>query len=307
MEGAVEEDRDLFDGTRDRIEEMGEALKVLMDWKKKVEEDGCDKCVSRERKGKYVPNRETANPGNNVAEDRRPAVPRVVHLVKNKEEEETPKYKKEVGSFKGEEVKEGWATVARKANKSGQTQRVGKAERKKVSKKMEVVRRDVAPERERQLSMRFNKNRRNRELNIPEKVTPEIVRGTLNKTLKSLNIDAYFAKVGLSRWGDIEMTLARTRAEDLVIAGDAMKQAMINELGFKDNFYFERDIKKVKVYIASVPLKKGGNGADWDAEDWQGESAFHNMVNDLENSNPGIQVCGRPSWVGKFSIMKSRK
>jgi len=57
------------------------------------------------------------------------------------------------------------------------------------------------------------------------------------------------------------MTLARTRAEDLKNAGGAMREAP-TDLGLKD-FAFVRDGKKIKVYLAMVPLSKRGYGRIW--------------------------------------------
>ena len=37
------------------------------------------------------------------------------------------------------------------------------------------------------------------------------------------------------------MTLARTKPENLVKTGEAMKQSLKRELGFEDNFLFHRD------------------------------------------------------------------
>jgi len=55
LEKGVEEDRDLFDRLRDIVEDLEVKVHELTAWKKEVEEDGCAKCVSRERKGKYGP------------------------------------------------------------------------------------------------------------------------------------------------------------------------------------------------------------------------------------------------------------
>jgi len=55
LENAMEEERDITDRMRDIIEDLEVSMKDLLTWKKKVEEDGCDRCQSRERKGEYVP------------------------------------------------------------------------------------------------------------------------------------------------------------------------------------------------------------------------------------------------------------
>lgn len=138
---------------------------------------------------------------------------------------------------------------------------VGRAEKKKVTRKLPlgIVKKDVAPERERHLKVRFT-GERGKLHRLPEGVRVEKVRMELNECLGGLNIDAYFAKAGKNKWGDIELTLSRTRAEELVRAGKAMEEALTG-LGLKD-FTFVRDTKKVKVYVAMVPLMKGGFGKD---------------------------------------------
>ena len=61
----------------------------------------------------------------------------------------------------------------------------------------------------------------------------------------------------------------------------------------------------MKVYLTRVLLGKGKR--EWSLEDWIGEGAFDGMVNDIKNSNPGIHVWSRPSWVGNFGLIASRK
>jgi len=126
----------------------------------------------------------------------------------------------------------------------------------------------------------------------------------LNGLLERLNMDAYFAKAGRNKWGDVELTLARTKAEDLITAGQVMTDAL-HSLGMKD-ITFVRDTKKVKIYMAMVPVMKGGYGQEWNPKDWQEENSFDRLAADMERSNPGLYVCGRPSWVGKLHKIKSR-
>ena len=89
--------------------------------------------------------------------------------------------------------------MARSGNKGMTTQRVGKAEKKTVTRKSGVIRKNLVPERERHLKIRFKEKRGNCAKNMSVGVIPENVRVTLNKTLKSLNMDAYFAKVGMNK------------------------------------------------------------------------------------------------------------
>jgi len=93
------------------------------------------------------------------------------------------------------------------------------------------------------------------------------------------------------------MTLVRTRVVDIMNTGKAMTETL-EEMGL-ENFSFVRDTKKVKLYVAMVPLMKVGDGKDWKIENWQEERSFDRMAVDIERSNPGIYVCVRPSWLGK--------
>jgi len=314
LENAMEEERDIIDRMRDIIEDLEVSVKDLQTWKKKVDEDGCDRCQSLGRKGKYVPQtRATEEKPANI-----PAVPRATKTVEKLKKEgnngnktserantvSVPTYKRETGTFSNEKMT--WAEKAKSGGEVGFTKVVGNASKRKVNKSVApgIVKKDVAPERERHLKVRFVKER-GKVHNLPAGVTVDMVRNTLNESLESLNVDAYFAKAGKNKWGDIELTLARTKAEDLITAGQAMTNAL-NSLGM-ENFTFVRDTKKVKIYVAMVPLMKGGYGQEWDPQDWQDENSFNRMAADIERSNPGVYVCARPSWVGKLHQMKSRK
>jgi len=216
-----------------------------------------------------------------------------------KESSEVPEYKKEQGGFAGRS----WSTVTRKGNQSGANIRVGKAEKKTVTKKAIVKKEVVGTEKERHLKIRFV-GKRGMVHESPLGVMAEVVRVKLNTTLKDLNVDAYFAKARRNNLGDIEITLARTKADDLIVAGKAIEDA-VKELGIKD-FSFVLDTKKVKVYLAMSLLVRSGR-RDWEVEDWQGEEAFDMLAADIEKSNPGVYVAARLSWVGKLGIMSKRK
>jgi len=181
--------------------------------------------------------------------------------------------------------------VAKEGDKDGFTKVVGKAERKTVAKKMNMIKHNLPRLRERQQKIKFL-GKKGVKHALPEGVSPESVRVKLNLTLKSFNADGYFSIVGRNRWRDIELTLARTRAEDLMRAGQVMKQAL-EEMGL-DEFEFIRDTKKIKLYVAMVPLIKDRYGREWKIEDWQEETSFDRMIADIERSNPGIHVEARP-------------
>ena len=194
--------------------------------------------------------------------------------------------------------------MAKEGDKDVFTKVVGRAEKKTVAKMMNVVRNQVPTLRERYLKARFLCKKGFKHA-LPEGLSPENVRVKLNLTLTNFNIDGYFGIVGRNRWGDIELTLARTSAVDLVRAGAVMTQAL-NEMGL-DEFEFVRDTKKVKLYVVMVPQMNDAYGRDWKIEDWQEENSFDRRIADIEGSNPGIHIEARPSWMGKLNIMKERK
>jgi len=169
LENAMEEERDIIDRMRDVIEDLEVSVKDLLTWKKKVDEDGCDRCQSRERKGKYVPQTRAAErePANI------PAVPRAPKMVETPKREDNksnmtrvpantvsvPTYKRETGSFSNEKLT--WAEKAKSGDKDEFTKVVGNASKRKVNKSIApgIVKKDVAPERERHLKVRFVKER----------------------------------------------------------------------------------------------------------------------------------------------------
>jgi len=287
------EDREQFDDMRDKLE----------DFMAEVKEGkyGCDQCRVTKGKGKevlYIP-KQVLKRKVEIGESSKV-------MEKKVENADIPAYRNTVGLFTNEgcDAKKSWSTVAKEGDKDGFMEVVGKAEKKTVAKKMNIVRYDVPQLRERHLKIKLL-GKKGVKHDLPEGVSPESVRVKLNSTLKSFNIDGYFSIVGRNRWGDIELTLARTRAVDLVQAGGVMTRA-IKEMGL-DEFEFVRNTKKVKVYVAMVPLMKEGYSREWKIEDWQEENSFDRMIADIEKSNPGIHVEARSSWVGKLNIMKERR
>ena len=174
----------------------------------------------------------------------------------------------------------------------------------KAERKLDELRKVyVAPERERRLSIRFNRRKSGKQ-GLPDEIPTETVRRRLNETLKGLNIDGYFSKAEKTRMGDVHLCLSRTRAADIVSAKNAMTECM-TKLGLQE-FNWMPDSKKVKVYINDVPLMRDGFRGNWKPEDWHGENAFNALSADIERSNPGIFICARPAWVGKLQVMKER-
>jgi len=296
LERLVMEMRDKNDNLKERIEE------VVADIKEgKI---ACNKCTvakGNRREVPYIPKQVLTK----MVEAGKTKVVKV--LEKEGENTKVPAYRNNVGAFAHERreiPKQSWSTAAKEGDKNGFTKVVGKAEKKTVAKKMNIVKQDVPQLREQHLKITFL-GERGVKYTLPDGVSPENIRVMLNLTLKNFNIGGYFSIVGRNRWGDIELTLARTRAEDLVKGGGIMTQAL-EEMELA-KFEFVRDTKKVKLYVAMVPLMKDGYGREWKIEDWQEENSFDRSIGDIERSNPGIHIKARPTWVGKLNIMKETR
>jgi len=140
---------------------------------------------------------------------------------------------------------------------------------------------------------------------LPVGVNPETIRNGLNECLRNLNErKAYFWKASLNRFGDVLLSLRDTSMEDIHHYLNALSKEPEN-MGLKD-FRFERDAKKVKIFVGMVPLARAGKGS-WSPTDWESEDAFRSMASDIEQSNMGITLAARPSWVGKLETFHRRK
>ena len=275
-------------------EEMDDEMEKLR-YEVKTGKISCDNCTKDKGKGKEVAEK-TKN------------IPYIPKQILKREEVPTliaPIIRRDWNEERGEwKERETFAEKTRKANPQGFTEVVSKNNGKKMTKLGELKKVFVAPERERRLSIRFNR-RKNGKQGLPEEINTETVRTALNETLKDLNVEGYFAKADRTRMGDVHMCLSKTRAANIVGAKEAMTDCL-KQLGLQE-FNFVPDTKKVKVYINDVPLKRDGFGEDWEPEDWYSEGAFDSLAADIERSNPGIFICARPSWVGKLHVIKNRK
>ena len=84
------------------------------------------------------------------------------------------------------------------------------------------------------------------------------LRDTLNKALFSLNCGAYFSMCSSNKWGDVLLTLAATKADDIVGYYPALHEVLAQlRLG---DFTFARDTEKLKVFVGMVPLSQFGDG-----------------------------------------------
>jgi len=158
------------------------------------------------------------------------------------------------------------------------------------------------PVRSRHVTIKFTRAR-DVKFVLPAGITVVRIRDELNKTLFSLNCGAYFSLCSLRKWGDVLLTLAATKADDIVGYYPALREAL-EALGLND-FAFARDTEKVKVFVGMVPLSQFGGG--WQPSEWEGRSAFDRLAADIEQSNPGILIAARPSWAGRLHKLKERR
>ena len=265
----------------ERCDDLENKLELLTKEKERKEDKGITV-----KETPYIPNK--------ILTKRDEKVPTMPAPVRNREWG--------TSSSSDKEEKTTYAKIAKAENKK--FVEVVRNPGKKAEKKLENIRKVyVAPERERRLSIRFNRRKSGKQ-GLPEEITTEMVRTKLNDTLKGLNIDGYFSKAEKTRMGDVHLCLSKTRAADIATAKNAMTSSM-TEMGLQE-FNWMADTKKVKVYINDVPLMRDGFGGDWKPEDWHGENAFDALSADIERSNPGIFICARPAWVGKLHVMKDR-
>ncbi|CUS06643.1 unnamed protein product [Tuber aestivum] len=158
--------------------------------------------------------------------------------------------------------------------------------------------------RERHVTVRFDD--RHSKTRLPSGVDTEMVKTSLNQVLASSSSPARFASCVQHRTsGDLLLTLAEHSALSVwkLVAG--MERALM-ELKVH-SFTFCQDTKKVKILASNIPFAPSGVGNAWKVEDWHGDEAFDDMVRDIELSNPGIHLIGRPHWVGSLEGHKSRK
>ena len=178
--------------------------------------------------------------------------------------------------------------------------------RKRFEKKKPVITAETSnvKERERHLKIRYN-TAKGVVTKLPNGVNPETIRDRMNNCLRNLNErKAYFSITKLNRFGDVLLTLRDTKVEDIHHYLPALGEEL-EEMGLKD-FRFERDAEKVKIFVGMVPLARAGKGS-WASSDWESEDAFRSMANDIEQSNTGVTLASKPSWVGKLSVFHKRR
>jgi len=158
--------------------------------------------------------------------------------------------------------------------------------------------------REKHLKIRFD-TPKGTITRLPRGVSQASIRDGLNECLRNLNErKIYFSMVGQNRFSDVLLTLADSRADEVLPYVKAM-EGRLETMGLP-KFRFEKDTEKVKIFVGSVLLNQAGKGS-WECTDWDGENAFRRIANDIEHSNLGITLSLKPSCVGNLAVMKRRR
>ena len=158
-------------------------------------------------------------------------------------------------------------------------------------------------ERDRHVIVRFEK--RGHKVRLPAGVNTETIKNGLNRVL-STGGDARFGSCVQHRTsGDLLLSLVQHSAASVWGFVSRMERALM-ELGI-NRFSISQDRKRVKILVSGLSLSPLGVGSLWKPEDWQGDGAFDDMIRDLEVTNPGINVVGRPHWIGSLVGHKSHK
>jgi len=158
-------------------------------------------------------------------------------------------------------------------------------------------------ERERHVVVRFEK--RGVKARLAAGVNTETVKNTLNGVLARGGGARFGSCVQHRTSGDLLLSLVQHSACSIWGMVPKMERALM-ELGI-NGFSFAQDTKRVKVLISGLSLSPLGVGSVWKPEDWQGDGAFDDMIRDLEVTNPGFNVVGRPHWIGALAGHKSHK
>jgi len=117
----------------------------------------------------------------------------------------------------------------------------------------------------------------------------------------------YFKEARLqNNIGRIFMTMAGHSDDEIdhLLAG--CHSALTRDLDLPD-FVFEKDIKKIKVLVAGIPHADTGFSSLGKVDDWVGEKVFDELRVDIEESNPGVVMSGKPSIFSSIHAMKSSK
>ncbi|RPB03958.1 hypothetical protein L873DRAFT_1799938 [Choiromyces venosus 120613-1] len=158
--------------------------------------------------------------------------------------------------------------------------------------------------RERHVAIRFEK--RGSKILLPAGVSTEMVKTALNKVFVARGSDAHFGSCVTHRTtGDLFLDLVQHSAASI---WELIPHLEVAAMGLGLNgFSFCQDMKKIMILISQLPLSPAGVRGSWEVADWQNDNSFDDLIWDLEVTNPGVHVVGRPHWIGSLAGHKQYK
>jgi len=276
---------------------MRDELDDLKEFKEEVENNGCGKCPTTcidKGKGIQIPARSpmpaVLRPSTKIPV---PPIP-----VAGCEKTIEPSYER------GLNTKKSFASVADNNGKKGSFNWVSR--RKAFAPKKEAKTEPITQirVRERHLKIRFVTEKK-AITTLGNEHSTKSIRIALNQCLTGLNeTKGYFSICGKNRFGDILLTLAENKVDDIMVYIEALRVTLV-DMGLP-TFRFECDAEKVKVFVGMVPLIRSCR-LNWSPEDWVEEAGYREISNDVEQSNPWITVAAKPSWVGGLRKFHNQK
>ena len=156
---------------------------------------------------------------------------------------------------------------------------------------------------ERSIVVRFEK--RGTKTRRPQGIRTEGIKNALNGVLAAEGPARFGSCVQHRTSGDLLFSLLQHSAVSVWGIVPRMKRALM-ELGI-NGFSINQDRKRIKLLVSELPLSPLVQGSLWKPEDWQGDSAFDDLIRNLEVTNPGFNVLGWPHWIGSLAGHKAHK
>ncbi|RPA90357.1 hypothetical protein L873DRAFT_1878052 [Choiromyces venosus 120613-1] len=151
------------------------------------------------------------------------------------------------------------------------------------------------------VAIRFEK--RGSQVLLPAGVSTEMVKTALNKVFVARGSDARSGSCVAHRTtANLFLDLVQHSAASIWELVPHLEIAAIG-LGL-NGFSFCQDMKKIKVLISPLPLSPADVPRSWEVADWQNDNSFDDLIWDLEVTNPGVHVVGRPHWIGSLAGYK---
>ena len=113
-----------------------------------------------------------------------------------------------------------------------------------------------------------------------------------------------FSISGSNRLGDIHQTLADSRVLELEPSLNSLRSRP-ETIGLPE-FKFERDTKKMRIFVGLIPLTRSGR-TTWKPQEWAGYGGFRELADDISRSHPRVNIVSQPVWVGSLGKFQATK